>query len=264
MPPQRMPPLPRRNTGAPSEAYGHNPKVPGPYLDSPQDVSSLLLVFPHLDPKDDALAERVCIRVRKYMKRYDNTHDYEHIQRVVANADRIWNSDPMFAIELNPLVVFLGCLMHDVGDHKYLRFWESGERIKEKMLIKCGASKQLARKVQIIATNVSYRNEKRRPGHVRRICNEHKELAVVLDADRLEALGPVGLARTFAFHGRSRQFRHTSIWGALQHNWEKLYELPSMMKTAYGRDEGQRLWKKTLEFTNEFSLQADISAVVNP
>ncbi|KAH7117757.1 hypothetical protein B0J11DRAFT_90895 [Dendryphion nanum] len=262
MPPKKMPPLPRRDTGAPTQAYGHNPGMPGPYLDSSQQVSSLLLEFPHLAPKDLALAEKVCIEVRKYMKRYDNTHDYEHIQRVVANADRIWNSDPNFARDLDPLVVFLACLMHDVGDHKYLRCWESGERIKEKMLVKCGASKPLARRIQIVATNVSYRHEKKNPGKVLAVRNEYPELAIVQDSDRLDALGPVGLARTFAFHGRSRQFRHTSIWGALQHNWEKLYELPKMMKTEYGREEGQRLWEKTLSFTEEFQKYADISAVV--
>ena len=111
------------------------------------------------------------LKVRKHMSKYDNSHNYEHIQRVVANASRIWNSDRSFARDLDPLVVFLACLVHDVGDHKYLKVGQSGPKLKERMLKKCGASKELAHRVQIIATNVSYTNEVKNPAKGTRALN---------------------------------------------------------------------------------------------
>jgi uncharacterized protein len=194
--------------GPPKEAYGPSTKLPGSYLNSPTTVSTTLLSFPPIPPKDAALAERVNMRVRKYMSRYDNSHDYEHIQRVVSNALLIWNSDATFATDMDPLIVFLACLMHDVGDHKYLKPWQDGKRMKERLLRKCGATKEVARRVQVIATNVSFTNEKRNPAGVLRVLREMPELAIVQDADRLDALGPVGQARCFAFHGACRKFRY--------------------------------------------------------
>ena len=193
-------------SGPPAAAYGSS-HLPGSFLNSPTAVTSSLRSFPPSPPQDQALAERGHIRVRRYMSRYDNSHDYEHICRVVSNALLIWNSDATFASTHDPLIVFLGCLMHDVGDHKYLKPWQDGAKMKEKLLLKCGASKEVARKVQVIATNVSYSNEKRDPAAVLGVLRENPELAIVQDADRLDALGPVGQARCFAYHGATETFR---------------------------------------------------------
>lgn len=248
-------------SGPPAIAYSRNPTLPGSFLNSPTDVSSSLLLF-SIPSKDQALAERVNAKVRKYMKRYDNSHDYEHIQRAVANGAHIWNSDPTFARNLDPLIVFLGCLMHDVGDHKYLRLGQSGEKIKEKMLIKCGASKELARKVQVIATHVSYTFEKNNPAAVLQVLREHPELSIVQDADRLDALGPVGQARCFAYHGANPKFRCKSIHMSVQYMWQKLWQLPQMMKTAYGRQKGEELWKWNVQFQKEWERETDVSKVL--
>ncbi|KAF2746788.1 hypothetical protein M011DRAFT_78817 [Sporormia fimetaria CBS 119925] len=231
------------------------------FLNSPRDISSALLDFPILDT-DRGLAEQVNLRVRKYMTKYDNSHDYEHIQRVVANAARIWHSDPSFNNDMDPLVVFLGCMVHDVGDHKYLKPWQNGEQIKERLLVKCGATKELARKVQVVATHVSYTFEKNNPAAVLSVLRQYPELAIVQDADRLDALGPVGQARCFTFHGASPRFRNKTIHAAVQHMWEKLYQLPSLMKTSYGRTKAERLWKWNVEFQKAWERQMDVSNVL--
>lgn len=248
-------------SGPPACAYTSKSKLPGSFLNQTTDTSDALLNFP-IPEKDKALAVRVNVRVRKYMSKYDNSHDYEHIQRVVANASRIWHSDPTFADDLDPLVVFLGCLMHDVGDHKYLKIHQSGEQIKEKLLIKCGASKELAHKVQVIATHVSYTNEKKHPAEVLAVLRQHPELAIVQDADRLDALGPVGQARSFAFGGASRRFRRRTIHNQVRYIWEKLWQLPQLMKTAYGREEAERLWLWNVEFQKVWEQQTDVSNVL--
>jgi uncharacterized protein len=195
------------------------------------------------------------------MSKYDNSHDYEHIIRVVSNAARIWNSDPSFAQDMDPLVVFLGCLMHHVGDHKYLKPWEKGEQLKEKLLVKCGATKELAHKVQVIATHVSYTHEKKNPASILAVLRQ-PELAIVQDADRLDALGPVGQARCFAFHGASPRFRHKTIHTAVQYMWEKLWQLPSLMKTSFGREEAERLWEWNVAFQQLWEKQMDVSNVI--
>jgi uncharacterized protein len=249
-------------TEPPAAAYTANPILPGSFLNSPRGISDALLTFPDLAESDLALAERVNIRVRKYMQKYDNSHDYEHIQRVVANAARIWCSDESFGKVMDPLVVFLGCMMHDVGDHKYLKPFQSGPKIKEKLLLKCGASPELSRKVQIIATHVSYTFEKKNPVEVLHVLRDYPELAIVQDADRLDALGPVGQARCFAFHGVSPRFKRMTIHAAVQHMWEKLYRLPSLMKTGYGREEAERLWKWNVGFQGEWERQTQVDNVL--
>jgi uncharacterized protein len=64
-----------------------------------------------------------------------------------------------------------------------------------------------------------------------RLIEEHAELAVVQDADRLDAIGAVGIGRAFAFGGAKNRAMDNTI----EHFEEKLVRLEGMMKTAEGR-----------------------------
>jgi len=176
---------------------------------------------------DDALVANVTSYVESYMANYDPSHDFNHIQRVVRLAKHIQSTVP----ETSLGIVTLSALLHDVGDKKYLKAGEDASRLVFEVLRSFGASEPLADKVQAICLGVSYSSEVKDPGRVVRLIEEHAELAVVQDADRLDAIGAVGIGRAFAFGGAKNRAMDNTI----EHFEEKLVRLEGMMKTAEGR-----------------------------
>ena len=173
---------------------------------------------------------------------FDSSHDFAHVQRVVRHALHILDSEQ----RLNPTtrydatVVTLAALFHDLNDRKYpartVKFAadiEDPETQVKRVLLRLGASQELARKVQVIVKNVSYTNEMLDPAHTRGVILQHPELAIVQDADRLDAIGAVGIGRVFTYGGAKAPSR--GMQGSVKHFGEKLEKLEGMMKTAEGR-----------------------------
>lgn len=119
-------------------------------------------------------------------------------------------------------------LVHDVGDHKYQQDGENPENQIAELLLESGASTELAMKVQTIAKNVSFSNEIKNPRIMKAILDQNPELAVVQDADRLDAIGAIGVGRSFTFGGAKQPDR--GMEGTLKHFTEKLEVLGGMMK----------------------------------
>ncbi|KAK7415402.1 hypothetical protein QQX98_005941 [Neonectria punicea] len=184
---------------------------------------------------DDALIAQVTAYVEGYMANYDASHDFNHIQRVLRLSHHIQSHTPNTS---RPLVT-LAALLHDVGDRKYLQPGEDPSSMVSAYLRSLGVPEALAATVQTICLGVSYSSETKDPARVRALVAEHPELAVVQDADRLDAIGAVGIARTFAFGGaRGRTLENT-----MEHFDEKLLLLEGIMKTI----EGRRLAKERTE-----------------
>lgn len=89
----------------------------------------------------------------------------------------------------------------------------------------------LAEAVQTVCSGVSYSSEAADPERVAALVREVPEVGVVQDADRLDAIGAVGVARTFAFGGA----RGRALEDTVAHFDEKLLRLEGMMKTEEGR-----------------------------
>ncbi|KAE8442255.1 hypothetical protein EG329_003515 [Mollisiaceae sp. DMI_Dod_QoI] len=189
-----------------------------------------------------ALIPKVTAFVEKYMSKYDGSHDFNHIRRVVGLAHLIYTeinkerqeSPLMFdeEPELDLHVITLSALLHDVGDKKYLGPGEDANTLVLATLLSMGAPEELAIKVQRIVLGVSYSSEIKDPDAVKIMIQKYPELAVVQDADRLDAIGAVGIGRTFTFGGAKggRAMAET-----IQHFDDKLERLESMMKTGPGR-----------------------------
>lgn len=176
---------------------------------------------------DEALVARVTDYVKEFMSHYDSSHDFNHITRVLRLAQHIQARTPGTS---RPIVT-LAALLHDVGDKKYLRPGEDASRLIHATLRSLGAGDALAEKVQAICLGVSYSSEVKDPERVVALMAEHPELAVVQDADRLDAIGAVGIGRTFAFGAaKGRDLEDT-----IRHFEDKLLKLESMMKTETGR-----------------------------
>lgn len=195
--------------------------------------------------------------VKAYMDHYDASHNYRHIQRVRSLALQIEHGQRLLSLqsrvpsESNSLgydtdLIILASLLHDIGDKKYATRPNNKEddKLIASFLIGKGASEELAQKVERIATHVSYSDEIKDPQKVLDLISQIPELAIVQDADRLDALGAVGIGRTFTFGGaRGREMEET-----IQHFEDKLENLEARMKTETGRTMAKERTRRIKEF----------------
>jgi uncharacterized protein len=204
------------------------------------------------------LVEKITEYVQQYMSHYDGSHDYNHVLRVLGLARVIASST--FTIpssttsssplphsnppppRYDPLIITLSALLHDVGDKKYLRPGQNSDSMVHELLLSYGAPDSLAEKVQTIVSNVSFSSETRSPesrAKVLRLAQEIPELGVVQDADRLDAMGGVGIGRTFTYGGAvgARGQKGRGMQETVEHFTDKLERLEELMKT----EEGKRL-----------------------
>lgn len=183
--------------------------------------------------------------VQEYMSHYDASHDYKHIQRVLGLAQNVLEKERARSstsssssvtstqIQYDESLVTLGALLHDVGDKKYLEPGQDANTLVRDALLERGASSLLADKVQDLVLHVSFSTEKKDPQKIQEKIASIPELAIVQDADRLDAIGAVGIARCFTFGGAKG--RGNGLDGAIEHFEEKLELLEGMMKTETGK-----------------------------
>lgn len=204
---------------------------------------------------DQELVASVREYVREYMSHYDASHDYKHIERVLGLAIRILQQERARAASVgsqedgqqqqqqqqhgpattqyDETLVTLGALLHDVGDKKYLEPGQDATTLVRDVLLARGAPAALAARVQDLALHVSFSTEKKDPQQTRDRIAAIPELAIVQDADRLDAIGAVGIARCFTFGGAKG--RGNGLHESVEHFVEKLELLEGMMKTETGR-----------------------------
>lgn len=183
----------------------------------------------------DELISKVQSYVYNHMSRFDASHDYPHIIRVynLARAISVREACLLPPAYYNPCIVALASLLHEVGDRKYLLPGEDGTTMVENILLSLDAPAFLAKEVQDVVSHVSYSTETKDPSKIQKVIAEHPELAVVQDADRLDAIGAVGIGRCFAYTAAKAK---GSLEEAIVHFQEKLEKLESMMKTRTGRE----------------------------
>jgi uncharacterized protein len=177
------------------------------------------------------LVSQVTGYVKDFMSHYDGSHDYHHIQRVHGLALAIAASSSTRPCDMH--IVTLAALLHDVGDRKYLKPGDDPETMVKAVLLSFGADAALAGKVQTIVNAVSYTHEILNAELVQRLVLEHPELGAVQDADRLDALGAIGIGRLFTYGGASRG---RALDDSMKMFESKLEKLEGMMKTEMGRE----------------------------
>ncbi|KAF2118672.1 hypothetical protein BDV96DRAFT_487580 [Lophiotrema nucula] len=254
-----------------------NPNLPGSTLQHPKKPSTLLFArFTGVTGANKELADRVCEKARDHMSKYDNSHNWEHIQHVVANADLIYSKElereTEWVKQCDPLIILLGCVLHDVDDHKYDEKEEKKKQQQQQeqnlkttseedknwimhYLLTSAVPLPLATTIDTIARAVSFSTQRADPTHISTLLATYPELRIVQDADRVETLGARGQGRCFAYHGANKDFQMDSIQRAVQHHWEKLCLLPGMMNTATGREMGEDGWRWMCEFRERWDWE---------
>ena len=179
--------------------------------------------------------------VKEELQNAEGGHDWFHIERVYKNALLISESE-----KVDKTVVSLGALLHDIADSKFHNGDETvGPKKARKFLKSQNISEETIDHVVKIIENVSFKGgNKNQEFH-------SKELEVVQDADRLDALGAIGIARTFNYGGfKNRKLYDPEIKPNLNmtpseykvsdaptinHFYEKLLLLKDRMNTETGR-----------------------------
>ncbi|ETN39164.1 uncharacterized protein HMPREF1541_05387 [Cyphellophora europaea CBS 101466] len=173
--------------------------------------------------------------------KFDASHDFRHVKRVTATATAIYEAEKTTHPALDAFTVLLGALLHDVEDKKYA---QSKDAIRD-ALLDVGMSAPEALRLQRLVEGVSYSSESKDPAKVQALIAEIPELAIVQDADRLDAIGAIGIGRCFAFGGAKGA---RSLDDSIEHFHEKLFKLGDMMKTDTGRRMAAERTRRLREF----------------
>jgi uncharacterized protein len=197
--------------------------------------------------------------VKKAMEGAEAGHDWAHIARVRKHALDIAKREP----DADLLVVELGALLHDIADAKFSEGSEAESIAKTQALLESfSLSVEVVEHIIQIIKNVSYSGgNKEKSFH-------SLELAIIQDADRLEALGAIGIARCFHYGGYKNRPMHTpdippklnmtpeeyrkNKGSSINHFYEKLLRLKDTFQTARGRELAEARHTFMEEFIERF------------
>jgi uncharacterized protein len=130
--------------------------------------------------------------------------------------------------------------LHDITDKKYAKEGADGSELAQ-ILNTAAVPPPTSAKVIAVVNSVSYSTEKRDPERTRRVLLEHPELGVVQDADRLDALGAIGIGRAFTFGGAKMPLKSMQL--SREHMTEKLDKLMDMMKVRREQMSSGSQWR---------------------
>jgi uncharacterized protein len=182
-------------------------------------------------------------------------HDWWHIVRVYNNAlDIAKKEKELNKGNIDVFVVELGALLHDIADHKFGHSDDDRRDIISKFLMESEVEKEIIDHVVYIANNISFKGGK----------NKHKmetiEGEIVQDADRLDAIGAIGIGRTFAYGGYKKRVMYAPDCepdgkdkeDTISHFYEKLLLLKDRMNTKTGYKKAQNRHRVMEEFLENF------------
>ena len=181
--------------------------------------------------------------VKKELKNAEGGHDWFHIERVFKNSILISKDE-----KVDVFVVSLAALLHDIADPKFYNGDETvGPKVATKFLKEQEVHEQIINHVVNIIKHISFKNS---------FDKESKkftsiELKVVQDADRLDAIGAIGIARCFNYGGfknralydpeiipnlnmTKKQYKNSDT-PTINHFYEKLLLLKDSMNTLSGK-----------------------------
>lgn len=204
------------------------------------------------------LVEKTIDFVKKELQNAEGGHDWFHTHRVFLNATKIAEAEENCNLE----IVQLGALLHDVADSKFHDGDETvGPKIAREFLEKEGVSAETIEHVIAIIENISFKG-----GNFNQKFTS-KELEIIQDADRLDAIGAIGIARTFNYGGfKNRELYNPDIPPKLDMTKEEykkseaptinhFYEKLLLLKDKMNTQTGKQLAEERHQFMEDFLAQ---------
>lgn len=201
--------------------------------------------------------------VKETLKNAEGGHDWFHIDRVYKNALLISKNE-----DVDAFIVALGALLHDIADSKFHDGDETiGPQIARTFLFKINVDSKVIEHVVHIIENISFKG-----GHEAQKFNS-PELDVIQDADRLDAIGAIGIARCFNYGGfkdralfdpsikpnlkMTKEAYKASKAPTINHFYEKLLLLKDRMNTKTGRKIAEKRHVYMEQFLEQFYNEWD-------
>jgi uncharacterized protein len=208
--------------------------------------------------KEEEIIAQTEAYVKKELENAEGGHDWWHIDRVRRNARVIVRSETA-----NPFVVELAALLHDIADPKFHDGNEDvGAEKASSFLQSLSVDEDVINHVRQIIANVSFKGGNSSAGF------SSPEFAVVQDADRLDAMGAIGIARAFNYGGfKGRELYNPEIKPAagmtveeyrnstaptINHFYEKMLLLKERMNTKTGRRMAESRHQFMEQFLDQF------------
>jgi len=204
------------------------------------------------------IIEQTILFVKKTLANAEAGHDWFHIERVYKTALTINEIE-----KADHLVVSLAALFHDIADSKFNNGDEEiGPQKAGDFLKSINVAEDIIHHVKEIIKNLSFK------ASLGTITFHSKELEVVQDADRLDAIGAIGIARAFTYGGyknrvlydpaikpvlnMSKEAYKNTTAPTLNHFYEKLLLLKDLMKTATAKSMAEERHQFMLTYLDQF------------
>lgn len=209
------------------------------------------------------IVNKTILFVKAKLDNAEGGHDWFHIERVYKNALSIADNE-----NCNLLVVKLAALLHDIADSKFYKGVETiGPKIAREFLESENLDEESIQHVIHIIENISFKG-----GNIEKKFSSI-ELDIVQDADRLDAMGAIGIARTFNYGGfknrplynpsiapnlhLSKEEYKNSVSPTINHFYEKLLLLKDKMNTETGKQIAQERHHYMEGFLSQFYAEWD-------
>jgi len=210
--------------------------------------------------KDEKIIQETIAFVKTTLEGAEGGHDWFHIERVYKNSLLIAKEE-----KVDMLIISLGALLHDIADAKFHNGDETiGPKIASDFLKSKNISSSIIEHVVKIIENISYKSSL----ETKKERFNSLELQVVQDADRLDAIGAIGIARAFNYGGfknralydpnilpnlnMTKEEYKKSTAPTINHFYEKLLLLKDKMNTLSGKKIAEQRHSFMLQFLSQF------------
>nr|WP_282564719.1 HD domain-containing protein [Liquorilactobacillus sicerae] len=190
-------------------------------------------------------------------------HGFDHILRVVKNASYILEHESQPA---DPMITLTAAYLHDIADDKLVADPQQSEQQLQQFLTKIGFSAEQNKQILLITHNMSFSKSLEKPISLP-FCGQ-----IVQDADRLDAIGAIGIVRAVYYGGAHQEtiydpaiaprsefskaeYRDLTHETIINHFYEKLLKLAKMMNTATAKQLAHQRQQFMLNFLAEFQTE---------
>ncbi len=212
----------------------------------------------------EPIIEETITFVKETLAGAEGGHDWYHIERVWLTARHIHKREESGDL----MTIELAALLHDISDAKFNGGDdEQGGRMAREFLMKQGVKQEMVEHIEAIIKHVSYK------GGFSQNMISTIEFQIVQDADRLDAIGAIGIARAFNYGGfknrpihnpdmplqeyKDSKAYHKSDAPTINHFYEKLLKLKDLMNTSTGKQMAEERHSYMLQFLDRFYQEWD-------
>lgn len=213
-----------------------------------------------LTPQQQTTLDNVKAFVKQKLSHDFSGHDMAHIERVVKLANKILNHQP----QANTFIVLMSAYLHDVIDEKVIADVNNAINELQDYLRTLNLTTEEIRAIFDIIENMSYRK------NLSQQATLSLEGQIVQDADRLDAIGAIGIGRTFYYGGNKHNIMHdpnilprTKLNEdnykqpntVINHFYEKLFLLKDMMNTQTAKQIAEQRHEILVKFVKQFEQE---------